>query len=81
MRIINIIEIVDNNTQGIESFGIFEEQLSQDVVDRAEALFKAKAKENGCTLETDSDEWDEIIGDGYWEQGTYAVNLVWSSID
>ena len=81
MRIINIINIADNNTQGIESFGIFEEQLSEEVVECAEALFKAKAIENGCTLETDSDEWDEIIGDGYWGQGVYTVNLVWSSID
>ncbi len=78
MRIINIIEIVDNNVQSIESFGIHEEQLSQDVVNEAEKLFKAKAKENGCIL-TD-EELDEVIGDGYWECGNYAVNLVWSSI-
>jgi hypothetical protein len=80
MRVINVIEIVENNTQGIDSFGIFEEQLSQEVVDKAEALFKAKAKENGCPLEDDSEEWDDIIGDGYWIQGDYAVNLVWSDI-
>lgn len=78
MRIINVIEIVDNNTQGIESFGIFEEQLSQDVVDEAEENFKIKAKENGCIL--DDEEMEEAISDGYWESGNYSVNLVWSDI-
>ena len=78
MRVINVIEIVDNNTQGIESFGIFEEQLSQDVVDKAEANFKMKAKENGCTA--DDEEMEEIISEGYYENGTYSVNLVWSDI-
>jgi hypothetical protein len=78
MRVINIIEIVDNNTQGIKSFGIFEEQLSQEIVERAEEIFKAKARENGCKL--DDEELDEVIGDGYWESGNYSVNLVWSDI-
>jgi len=78
MRVINVIEIVDNNTQGIESFGIFEEQLSQDVVDKAEANFKMKAKENGCTAA--DEEMEEIISEGYYENGTYSVNLVWSEI-
>ena len=79
MRIISVIQIEDNNTQNIESFGIFEEQLSQEVVDRAEALFKTKAKEIGCELE-DEEEWDDIIADGYWEYNGYTVNLVWSTI-
>ena len=78
MRVINIIEIVDNNVQGIESFGIVEEQLSSDIVREAEELFKAKARENGCFL-TD-EELVEVIEDGHWESGTYAVNLVWSEI-
>ena len=87
MRIINVIEIVDNNVQGITSYPIHEEQLSQDVVDEAEADFKTKAIENGCIAE-DEDEWDEIIGDGYWSSdpfksaaGNYTVNLVWSYVD
>jgi len=78
MRVINVIEIVDNNIQGIQSIGIFEEQLSQEIVEQAEEIFKAKARENGCIL--NDEELDEVIGDGYWESGNYAVNLVWSNI-
>lgn len=78
MRIINVIEIVDNNTQGIESFGIFEEQLSSEVIEKAEKLFIAKAKEN-CFDGNDEDESD-IIENGYYQSGDYSVNLVWSEI-
>ena len=53
MRVINIIESATDTTIsggiiGVESFGIFEEQLSNDVVESAENLFKRKALENGA---------------------------------
>jgi hypothetical protein len=78
MRVINIIEIVDNNTQGIESFAVWEDQLSADVVDKAEELFIAKARENGF----DGGRFDgaDIIENGYYQNGNYSVNLVWSDI-
>ncbi len=77
MRIINIIEIVDNNVQGIESFGIHEEQLKEEVVQQAEYAFKLKAVENGIM----DDDLESAIENGVYENGTYTVNLVWSYID
>jgi len=77
MRIISIIEIVDNNVQGIESFGIVEEQLSREVVEKAEYLFKKKAIENGIM----DDDIESAIENGTYENGNYAVNLVWSDIE
>ena len=77
MRIINIIEIVDNNVQGIESFGIHEEQLKEDVVAQAEHAFKLKAVENGIM----DDDLESAIENGVYENGTYTLNLVWSYID
>jgi hypothetical protein len=77
MRIINIIEIVDNNVQGIESFGVVEEQLKEDVVAQAEYAFKLKAIENGIM----DDDLESAIENGVYENGTYTLNLVWSDID
>ena len=76
MRIISVISIADNNTQDIESFGIFEEQLSDEVVEKAEAEFVKRAKEIGMN------EWDAeyYTEEGFYEKGVYAVNLVWSEI-
>ena len=46
MRIVNILEIINGIPQSIESFPIFEEQLSEDVVEKAELLFIQKINEN-----------------------------------
>lgn len=78
MRIINVIEVVDNNVLSVESFGVFDESDDQEAVDKAEALFIDKARENGCTL--NGEEMYEVTGDGYWESGDYTINLVWSNI-
>jgi len=82
MRVINIIEISSDTTIGggiigIESFGIFEEQLSNDVVESAENLFKRKAIENGAD---DDDDLDSAIEDGYYTNGSYTISIVWSEI-
>jgi hypothetical protein len=78
MRVINIIEVVDNSISGVESFGVWEEQLSQEVVDKAEALFKAKAIENGCP---DAESYLEgCLEDGWWSNGDYTISIVWSDL-
>jgi len=81
MRVINIIESATDTTIsggiiGVESFGIFEEQLSNDVVESAENLFKDKAIENGA----DEDDLDSAIEDGYYSNGSYTISIVWSEI-
>ena len=82
MRVINIIESATDTTIsggiiGVESFGIFEEQLSEDVVESAENLFKDKAIENGA----DEDDLDSAIEDGYYSNGSYTISIVWSSLN
>jgi hypothetical protein len=77
MRVISVIEIVDNTVQGIESFGVFEEQLKDDVVKVAEEQFELKARENGLS---EDESIDDYIENGYYENGNYAINLVWSYI-
>lgn len=76
MRIINIIETINNVVQSIESFGVFEEQLVDDVVKDAEKLFMKKAIENGAREEDD----DIHLDNGYYESGDYIVTIVWSEI-
>jgi hypothetical protein len=82
MRIINIIETATDTTIsggiiGIESFGVYEEQLSGVVVDEAENLFRQKAIENGAN----EDELDDAIEDGYYTNGSYTISIVWSSLN
>jgi len=79
MRIINVIEVVDNNVVTIESFGIFEEQLSHEVVEKAEKLFTTKVRDNEGSMLND-EEIETVIENGCWEGTNYAVNLVWSYI-
>lgn len=78
MRVINVVEVVDNNVLSVESFGVFDESKVDEVVKEAEALFADKARENGCIL--DDEEMYEASGDGSWESGDYTVNIVWSYI-
>jgi hypothetical protein len=82
MRVINIIEIGSDTAIGcgiisLESFGIFEEQLSEDVVQVAENTFRDKAIENGA----DEDDLDSAIEDGYYSNGSYTISIVWSSLN
>lgn len=78
MRIISVIKIKDGVVDEITSFGIFEEQLSDDVVKPAEKLFIKTAKELGCTA--DEEEMEDIIGNGYFNIMNSSVCLSWSEI-
>jgi hypothetical protein len=82
MRIINIIETatdtaINGGIIGIESFGVYEEQLSEDVVQEAENLFRQKAIENGAN----EDDLDDAIEDGYYTNGSYTISIVWSYLN
>lgn len=80
MRVINIVRIKEGVVDNIESFGVFEEQLSQEVVEKAEEEFQKQAKELG--FEGDDEELDEITGEGYFEcpYANASVCLSWSEI-
>lgn len=65
----------------VDSFGVFEEQLSSDVAEAAEALFTQKCESAGIT----PDEIEDAISDGYIEiedeEGDIMLSIVWSSIE
>lgn len=83
MRIISVIKIKDGVVDEITSFGIFDEKLSQDVVDKAEKLFTDEAIKIGC----DETDIEDVLSDGYYEHGNrysnimnLSVCLTWSEI-
>jgi hypothetical protein len=86
MRVINVIEINDyeNNNIKVHSFPIVEEQLSGEVVEKAQEFFSECIAENSSDqdIQNNTDEGDRVVqaavDDGYWEEGTYKVLLIWS---
>ena len=93
MRVINVI--VSNSEMpiiSIDSFGVFEEQLSDDVVAKAEELFIDKCVEfkfgDGTNTTREDlnqrnfyrDEVAEELEDGYVEINNHTVSIVWSDI-
>lgn len=82
MRVINVIEVVENNVVGLESFGVFEEQLSQDVVKKAEEHF-LKVIEEFVGEPLSEEDKEAYLDDAYYEDGTkgyYYVCIIWSDI-
>ena len=82
MRIINVLEIINGIPSTIESFPIHEDQLSEDVTEKAELLFIDKINEN-ISPEVLSDEDQEIhIEDGFYQNmNGYEVYLSWSNVN
>lgn len=77
MRVINVIEsTTEIPVKSIVSFGVFEEQLSQEVVAQAEKLFVKIAIDNGA-MEIDA---EASIDDGVYSNGNYTVSIVWSNV-
>lgn len=79
-RIVNVIEISDENITGIDTFVIPENIIphskeEQKTVNKAEKLFLAIAKENGM----DEDDAEACLEDGCYENGTYKVLIFWSN--
>lgn len=78
MRIINVFEMVGGAFCGsLESFPIWEEQLSDDVIEVAQKLFSDKAMENGA----EEDDIESYLEDGHYENSDYEVFLVWSNVN
>ena len=79
MRVINVIEVEHGSVLGVTSFGVYDEQLSQDVVDEAETHYKdcCQSREN----EFDKFDEEEDMDNGSWTNGNgYEVSIVWSDI-
>ena len=82
MRIINVIECVENSVVGMDSFGVFEEQLSQEVVEKAEENFIKKIEEFVGEPLSEEDK-AAYLDDAYFEDQTknyYYVCIIWSDI-
>lgn len=94
MRIINIIvSEPETPVVSIDSFAIFEEQLSSDVAKEAEDFFIEKAVflKYGNEFENETrkdlaernffrEEVAETLDDGYTEVGTRTISLAWSDV-
>jgi len=76
MRVINVVVIKEGVIDNMDSFGVFEEQLVQDVVDKAEALFTEKCIEYGA----EESDMDIYLEEGYYAGGNFSVCLTWSEI-
>lgn len=76
MRIINVVEMVDNSIISLRSYLIEEDQLSQEVIERAEEDFSNCAIENGCS----EDEVDDFVENGNYLNDNYSVFLTWSDV-
>lgn len=92
MRVINVI--VTNKLNGIksiESFGIIDEQQSNEVVEQAEEKFRETIVSIGCKdpLSEKADNLRDEINEVWLDEGYYSLGgandtkvfLTWSSID
>lgn len=78
MRVINVIVSTNQNpVVSIDSFGVFEEQLSDEVVEQAEKLFIQKAVSE---LGVDEEDAEDSLENGYIDDGLVTISIVWSDI-
>jgi len=85
MRVINLVTIKAGVVDNIESFAVWEEQLSDDVVKVAEKRFLEIAKELGWNPEEEDEMTEEeLLDNGYYEceTGTWdSICITWSDVD
>lgn len=81
MRVINVIEILQGTIMGIESFGVFEEQLVDDVVECMEEHFLKCIKKHSMDEELLEEDIEEYLDNGYFsDDNGYEVSIIWSDI-
>jgi hypothetical protein len=83
-RIINVLELLNGIPSQIESFPIYEEQLSEEVVKQAEKYFLDLVKEHNQSidgsLEFDEDWEEDILDNAYYsDDNGYEVYIIWSN--
>ena len=76
MRIINVIEVKDNDVQTIESFYSFDDQLDEDI-ENANDLFTKLAIKNGAI----EDYIEDFIKKGVYKINNYSVCIVFSYVE
>lgn len=89
MRIINILEIINGIPNKIESFPIYEDQLSQEIVHKAEKFFLQLIEENRKPLLNEDLDLEDIeeTEEFYLDEGVYdnkngyELYIIWSEIN
>lgn len=82
MRILNLLKVDADVPNIIESFPIYEEQLSQEVIEKAELLFIAKINELIHPDVLSDEEQEYYIEQGsFYEYSNCNVFLIWSNIN
>ena len=76
MRFISIVTTKENLVSNLETFAIFEDQLSNDVVADAEKFFKKEARKYDANL--DDDDLENSLEEGYIEINDVCICFVWS---
>ncbi|MDD4354224.1 MAG: hypothetical protein PHN56_07270 [Candidatus Nanoarchaeia archaeon] len=80
MRTVNVILVSQGIVHSIKSYGIFEEQLSSEIVKQAEEHFKLECLQLDETIT--EKEMEIYLENGYYDSecNYMSVNLVWSEI-
>lgn len=82
MRILNVLIVKDDIPEIINSFPIYEEQLSDEVIETAEFLFIEKINELVYPKILSDEEQEYYIEQGsFYEHSTTNVFLIWSNIN
>jgi hypothetical protein len=86
MRIINIIEQSSGVITNVTSFCIYEEQLSNEVVEKAEEFFKTQILKNEYfeNEENIEDILDNALDNGHYEQENknyYTIDFIWGELN
>ena len=82
MRIINVLEIRRGILSTPESFPIFEDQLSEEIIEKAELFFIDKINENIAPEVLSDEEQETHIENGFYQNmNGYEVYLSWSNVN
>ena len=82
MRYVTVLEMNSGIPDNLEIFPIHEEQLANDVVEKAEARFKQLAVEHGADAD-DDETMNAYLDMGYYDapDNHYSVLLIWGYDD
>lgn len=80
MRIINVLEIINGIPRQIESFPIYEPQLSEDVIRLAEDYFLQIIYGKNYKQEIKEDEIEFLLDNGWYDDDNgHNVYIIWSN--
>lgn len=76
MKIYNLIELLDANVLSVENFVVFEEQLSEDVLEECKTAFESLVREN-CGSDFSQEDLEIWFKERYWEDDNgYRIQVV-----